>query len=353
MLLLVFTTGCGVATEKNPTNLKSVDEAVESNSNCKNKLIEEGFNYEINKDYDYVQVCVYNDVFMDHGKEKNNTFIDISKDNEVKETINTYSYLDQVTEISCFDFNIDEMNDIAVIGYSGSEIKVFLYEATSDYHFNVYSGWNDVADIIKESLHPDFDMKELKNILVKRRYNYAMSMAEETTYSDYTSAYIDWLRILRDCEFDEDGRLLACYYLYDIDKDATPELLVKYGNDAVSTHIRVYTYADDKIQRVEGNSIGNEALYAYPSGNGIMEWYSHMGANAYILDSLINNELTSESLYLAWDDNHKTGEECNVFKEPKEVVTDTFPITSFKIDDVYPIGHYEKVLSDMAQEKVE
>ena len=113
------------------------------------------------------QICVYNDDYMDHGKKKNYTYIDIIKDNEVKATINTYRYLDKVTDMDCFDFNDDGIKDIAVIGVSDSENMVLIYEATSEYQYEVFSGWNSVGAAINESLDDDFSMVTLKNILSK------------------------------------------------------------------------------------------------------------------------------------------------------------------------------------------
>ena len=73
--------------------------------------------------------------------------------------------LDKVTDIDCFDFNNDGIKDIAVIGTSGSETKVLLYESTSEYQYDVFSEWSDVGNDIRESLDDDFSMVILKNIL--------------------------------------------------------------------------------------------------------------------------------------------------------------------------------------------
>ena len=353
LLLLIFATGCGAA-EKNSANLESDDKAVEASSEgssgYKNLLVK--MYYVIHEDIymdasdlEDAYVYVYNDVCTDNGTEKKYTFFDVVKDNKVIETVNTYSYLDRLTGITDMDFNIDEKNDIAIIGESGSEIKVLLYESTSDFHFDVYSGWDDVADAIRESLHPDFGLEELTDILVKKRLEYAANMAEETTYSDFKSAYIDWIRILRDCELDEYGTWIEKYYLYDIDKDEIPELFVQYGSTAVNTRVQVYTYSDGKIRHIDGNSISNEGLYAYPSGNGIMLMYSHMGHDEYTLLSLNNNEFSSERLYVTDIES-----EDYKFKEPKEVVPDTFVIKSFWIMDMDLIEHYEEAIAEMAKE---
>jgi len=129
------------------------------------KLIE--IESELVQDQGSAQISVYNDDYMDHGKKKNYTYIDIIKDNEVKATINTYRYLDKVTDMDCFDFNDDGIKDIAVIGVSDSENMVLIYEATSEYQYEVFSGWNSVGAAINESLDDDFSMVTLKNILSK------------------------------------------------------------------------------------------------------------------------------------------------------------------------------------------
>ena len=141
LILLMFATGCG-AKDKKLIELES----------------------ELVKDQGNAQIYVYNDVFTDRGKKKDYTYIDIIKDDEIKETINTYRYLDKVTDIDCFDFNDDGIKDIAVIGASDSETKVLLYEATSDYQYDVFSKWSDVGTAINESLDDDFSITELKNI---------------------------------------------------------------------------------------------------------------------------------------------------------------------------------------------
>ena len=198
-ILLIFTTGCGAKNKK---------------------LIE--LDSELVKDQGSSQICVYNDVFEAYGKKSKYTYIDIIRDNEIKETINTYRYLDRVTDIDCFDFNDDGIKDIALIGYSGAELKVLLYESTSDYHYNVFSGWGDVGEAIRKASNDDFSMDTLKSILEigggLRRIagdtaKKAILAAEEVTYSDYKSAYIDFLKVLDAYGFDNCDTEIDSYYM--------------------------------------------------------------------------------------------------------------------------------------------
>ncbi len=336
LILLIFTTGCGAKNKK---------------------LIE--LDSELVKDQGSSQICVYNDVFEAYGKKSKYTYIDIIRDNEIKETINTYRYLDRVTDIDCFDFNDDGIKDIALIGYSGAELKVLLYESTSDYHYNVFSGWGDVGEAIRKASNDDFSMDTLKSILEIGGGAYlrriagdtakkAILAAEEVTYSDYKSAYIDFLKVLDEYGFDNCGTEIDSYYIYDIDKDKTPELLVEYGIYGNEKHVWVYTYAENKVRRIDMFDTVNSDFYAYPGGNGIMKYWSHGGGEEYCLFSLNNNNLTSKVMYSGCTiyDDPEMGEDYR-FTSARDVVPTTYFLTSFEPDYVYPIEKYEEISSHM------
>ena len=156
LTILIFLTGCGA---KNKKLIETESELGQGQGNAK--------------------ICVYNDIFEAYGKESNYTFIDIIKDDEVKETINTYRYLDKVTDIDCFDFNDDGIKDVALIGYSGDELKILMYESTSDYNYATYSGSSDENETIRKALDDDFSMETLKVILVEGVACYTGNLAEK------------------------------------------------------------------------------------------------------------------------------------------------------------------------------
>ena len=315
------------------------------------KLIE--MESELVQDQGSAQISVYNDDYMDHGKKKNYTYIDIIKDNEVKATINTYRHLDKVTDMDCFDFNDDGIKDIAVIGVSDSENMVLIYEATSEYQYEVFSGWNSVGAAINESLDDDFSMVTLKNILSKgasysteinaERAEMAISAAQEVTYSDYKAAYIGFLKVIDECGVDEYGCSGGAYSIYDIDKDSTPELIVHYGGCEADYHVWVYTYTDNKVKCIDEIYTGHSELYAYPSGNGILQYWAHMGGEEFTLFSLNNNELTVKELYSGSTEyeDPETGEYDINFTPVRNVVPDAYFLTSFAPDNVIPIEKYE------------
>ena len=82
LTILILLTGCGATAEKAPINPESEDESAEAYSDSKTKLIE--IESELVPEQGLVQICVYNDDFIDQGIETQCTFIDIIKDNETK-----------------------------------------------------------------------------------------------------------------------------------------------------------------------------------------------------------------------------------------------------------------------------
>ena len=250
LILLTLLTGCGAKD---------------------NKLIE--IESELGQDQGNAQICVYNDVFKVYGKKKNYTFIDIIKDNEVKETINTYRYLDKATDIDCFDFNGDGIKDIAVIGVSGSEPTILLYESKSDYHYDVFSGWSDVGDVIKDALDDDFSMNELKSILdnyVTSDIAFEMLDSENWSYKagDYKEAYAAIARLLGP-KYNE-----AKYALVDIDGNEPLELVISTGGV-----VAAFNYDGGYAHKFLVGTLGVVASreYEYSPGKSIIR---HLGGNS-------------------------------------------------------------------------
>ncbi|MBR4341312.1 MAG: hypothetical protein IKP88_01145 [Lachnospiraceae bacterium] len=262
LTLLILLTGCGA---KNKNLIETESELVQ--------------------DQGASQIRIYNDVFEAYGKKSNYTYIDIIRDNEVKETINTYRYLDKVTNLDCFDFNDDGIKDIAVIGASGSETKVLLYESMPDYHYDVFSGWSDVGNDIRESIDDDFSMVILKNILdrVTNIEDAALEESSEpakvlesevTTFNSYDeliedikvmiemkesnsdtfyhhAQYHEWFTSPIDWAFQNDS---FGYLQVDIDGDGIDELLLGINDSEDDSHnvnvLSMFTIRDGKVDVV-------------------------------------------------------------------------------------------------------
>ena len=68
------------------------------------------------------------------------------------------------------------------------------------------------------------------------------------------------------------------YLVYDIDKDGTPELIVKIGTCEADYHGGIYTYRDGRAFQVgEELGLGHSSFYSDPGENGIILMYGHMG----------------------------------------------------------------------------
>ncbi len=88
------------------------------------------------------------------------------------------------------------------------------------------------------------------------------------------------------------------YYLYDIDKDGIPEMIIKRGSceaDYNGDLIKNDGYAARAIQY--DLALGHSALYTDPNENGIIFEWAHMGAQDVQRATLQNNELQYEELF--------------------------------------------------------
>jgi len=345
LTILILLTGCGATAEKAPINPESEDKSSEAYSDSKTKLIE--IESELVPEQGLVQICAYNDDFIDQGIDTQYTFIDIIKDNETKATINTHHHFSEITDIDCFDYSNDEEKDIAVIGKSDSYTTVFLCKTDSDYDYTDFYPQRFCGDFVQESLGNDFSMSKLKSILSKEGVGslakILISDAEKVTYSDYKSAYINFLKVLDKCGVDEYGCPGGSYFIYDIDKDSTPELIVRYGDCEAIFHAFVFTYTDNKVKCIDEISTGHSELYAYPSGNGILQYWAHMGGEEFRLFSLNDNKLITKVLYSGSTihEDPETEEYDINFTPVRNVVPDAYFLTSFAPDNVIPIEKYE------------
>lgn len=76
------------------------------------------------------------------------------------------------------------------------------------------------------------------------------------------------------------GRCVQCYYLTDIDKDGTPELLVQYGRAEADMELHLYTYKKKKVVTVVKEHLNHSSFFAYPDGNGVIVQWTFMGGES-------------------------------------------------------------------------
>lgn len=63
------------------------------------------------------------------------------------------------------------------------------------------------------------------------------------------------------------------YWLYDIDKDGIPELLVQYGDCEAAYHTKCYTYREGEVVCIGDFACGHTSLWSWPGENGILQLF--------------------------------------------------------------------------------
>lgn len=105
--------------------------------------------------------------------------------------------------------------------------------------------------------------------------------------ADYKQAYkeiieyeLERLASVSPDDYDAYEDTIECYWLYDIDKDNIPELLIRYGHCEAAFHGKLYTFIEGKLQLIDGIGMGHTSFYAVPDGNGILSYWGHMGCGS-------------------------------------------------------------------------
>ena len=89
------------------------------------------------------------------------------------------------------------------------------------------------------------------------------------------------------------------YYLYDIDKDDVPELIVKYGTCEADYDAIVYAYNENTgdAEAIDEMVLGHTSLLTYPEANGVVLQWGHMGVQYVQLAKLVDGELEYEDIF--------------------------------------------------------
>ena len=87
------------------------------------------------------------------------------------------------------------------------------------------------------------------------------------------------------------------YVLYDVDKDGTPELFVRYGKCEAAYRTKVYTYREGTVAELGEFISGHGSLYTWPGENGVAYNWSHMGGHVVEKISLVDGALVQENVF--------------------------------------------------------
>jgi TPR repeat protein len=86
------------------------------------------------------------------------------------------------------------------------------------------------------------------------------------------------------------------YYIYDIDKDGMPELILDRGYPEAGRMGALYRFVDGEAVFVDEFSMSHCVLATYPLGNGIVKQWAHMGGWAVDLMTMDYGYLTTTEI---------------------------------------------------------
>ncbi len=97
--------------------------------------------------------------------------------------------------------------------------------------------------------------------------------------------------------YDNTWEIFNEYYLYDIDKDGVPELLVEEDTSGAGGVAYVYKYANNKLVKIGEIYNGHSSFYTYPEANGIIDHMCRMGHENITIYKIVNNSIKEESVF--------------------------------------------------------
>lgn len=212
---------------------------------------------------------------------------------------------------------------------SENSSSVFTEEVTTD------SALDNTAEESNSSSEASSDLSTEKSSTepgYKQAYK-AIIEAEREKKASLTEA----------ASYDELSECIDCYWLYDIDNDNVPELLIRYGDCEAAFHGQLYSYIDGEAKFIDNLSMGHTGFYAVPDENGILSYWGHMGYAECWKLTLNGTVLSSEELY-SEDINEKmqAGEDV-WYKASNEIVPGAYYLDSYDYNNTYPIEMYETI----------
>ncbi len=142
----------------------------------------------------------------------------------------------------------------------------------------------------------------------------------------------------------EDSELTEISYLvYDIDKDGTPELLIKSGTCEADYCGVLYAFRDGRAFQIgEELYLGHCSLYSDPGENGIITMHGHMGY-AWAERVSLTDGYTEEMLYED-DLNSRLQEDPDAdYIYPGDVIPGSVYLTLCRWNITLPLTHYEEI----------
>ena len=133
------------------------------------------------------------------------------------------------------------------------------------------------------------------------------------------------------------------YFVYDIDMDGIPELVVKTGTCEADYMAAVFSYRDGQAVRIGELGAGHCSFYGDPVHGGLIIHWGHSGyAGAYrnyIKDGQITDEtLFEDNLYIRLEDDPDAE-----YLPVTDFVPEAFPLTLVESYNPLGITHYDEI----------
>lgn len=162
--------------------------------------------------------------------------------------------------------------------------------------------------------------------------------ATENAMEPWQLAYLELLNGMRSDRNDSNSGddKLESYALYDIDKDGTPEMFLRYGMSTASSKCFLYTFTNGTAAFVDQFYFGSSSLYSFPNKNGVLLVYWHMYHAKGELLSLSDGTLSS-SLFFEEIIDPASGA---WYRPVSDYCKGTVPITEFRFDQDFPLTAY-------------
>jgi len=133
------------------------------------------------------------------------------------------------------------------------------------------------------------------------------------------------------------------YLVYDIDKDDTPEMIIKTGTCEADYHGWIYSFRDGRAFQVgETLGLGHSSFYSDPGENGIILMYGHMGyASASRIS--IQDGYSEEVLYEDNLNERLQDDPDAEYVYPYDIIPGSAYLTLCRGDILLPLTHYEEI----------
>lgn len=163
----------------------------------------------------------------------------------------------------------------------------------------------------------------------------------QTAYLDILDSVNSWYESNPNTE--EYDKIPDSYFVYDIDKDNIPEMLVKFGTCEADYSGKFYTYRDGKAIELAQWPLGHIGFSTYPMGNGIISAWGHMGPYCTEVISLNGDSFSSE--VIAEGNFNEEPEED--YKEPSDLVEGSVYLYGCRPDQNVGVTHYREIMQAM------